>query len=375
VTEAARQNAAVRINPRSLVIGITLTTVAAVLAACSSSSTPAAASLPGAAASASGSPEVTGSPSATPTGSPTPAKPSPSAKPTATTKPAACSVLPSNDVWHADVSHLPLLAKSSAYVKSIGLGDPVHADFGSGTWDGGPIGIPITTVAAGQAKVAVSFQYGDESDAGPYPVPRNAKIEGGSGASGDRHVIVYDAAHCKDYELYAAYPQSNGSWKAGSGAVYDLRSNKLRHAGWTSADAAGLPILPGLVTYAEVASGHIDHAIRVTVSATQAAYLWPARHVASSSHDTSLPPMGLRLRLKASVDISHLPKQARIVATAMKKYGVIVADNGSSWYISGAPDSHWNNDQLHALGSLTGTDFEAVNEASLMVSSSSGATR
>jgi len=363
----------VRIHPRNLIAGIALTTVAALLAACSSATTPASASLPAGAASSGGS-VTTGSPSAIPTT----AKPSPSAKPTAkptaTTKPAACSVLPSDDVWHADVSHLPLLAKSAAYVKSIGLSSAVHADFGSGTWDGGPIGIPITTVPAGQAKVAVSFQYGDESDAGPYPVPRNAKIEGGPGASGDRHVIVYDAAHCKDYELYAAYPQSNGSWKAGSGAVYDLRSDKLRHAGWTSADAAGLPILPGLVTYAEVASGHIDHAIRVTVSATQAAYLWPARHVASSSHDTSLPPMGLRLRLKASVDISHLPKQARIVATAMKKYGVIVADNGSSWYISGAPDSHWNNDQLHALGSLTGTDFEAVNEASLMVSSSSGAT-
>jgi hypothetical protein len=209
-------------------------------------------------------------------------------------------------------------------------------------------------VPATQAKVKVSFQYGSESDAGPYAVPHNAKIEGGSSSKGDRHVIVYDAAHCKDYELYAAYPQPNGTWKAGSGAIYDLRSNKLRPAGWTSADAAGLPILPGLVTYADVASGHINHAIRVTVSATQAAYLWPARHQASSSHDTSLPPMGLRLRLKASVDISHLPKQARIVAEAMKKYGVIVADNGSPWYISGAPDSRWSTDQLHALGSLTG---------------------
>jgi hypothetical protein len=283
-------------------------------------------------------------------------------------------VLPSNDVWHADVSHLPLLAKSATYVKSIGAGSPVHADFGSGTWDGGPIGIPITTVPAGQAKVSVSFQYASESDHGPYAVPHNAKIEGGPSSKGDRHVIVYDAAHCKDYELYAAYPQSNGTWKAGSGAIYDLRSNKLRPSGWTSADAAGLPILPGLVTYAELASGHINHAIRVTVPDTQAAFLWPARHQASSSHDASLPPMGLRLRLKASVNTSHLPKQARIVAEAMKKYGVIVADNGSPWYISGAPDSHWNNDQLHALGSLTGSDFEAVNESGLMVSSGSGAT-
>jgi hypothetical protein len=220
----------------------------------------------------------------------------------------------------------------------------------------------------------VHFQYASESDKGPYPVPKNAKIEGGTGSSGDRHVILYAASTCTDYELYAAYPKSGGSWTAGSGAIYPLTSNKLRPAGWTSADAAGLPILPGLVTYAEVASGHIDHAIRVTVPTSQAAYLWPARHQASSSHDTSLPPMGLRLRLKASVNISHLPKQARIVAQAMKTYGVIVADNGSPWYISGAPDSRWNNDALHALGGLTGTDFEAVDESSLMVSPNSGAT-
>lgn len=284
-------------------------------------------------------------------------------------------MLPANDVWHANVSHLPVAAKSAAYVKSIGSGSSVHADFGSGTWDGAPIGIPITNVPAGQKKVSVSFQYASESDKGPYPVPKNAKVEGGTGSSGDRHVILYDASACRDYELYAAYPRSGGSWKAGSGAIFDLTSNKLRHAGWTSADAAGLPILPGLVTYAEVASGHINHAIRVTVPSSQAAYLWPARHQASSSHDTSLPPMGLRLRLKASVDISHLPKQARIVAQAMKTYGVIVADNGSPWYISGAPDSHWSNDALHTLGTLTGSDFEAVDESHLMVSSSSGAVR
>ena len=317
-------------------------------------------------------PSTSASPSASPK-----AKPKPSAKPT-TTKAAAtkhCSILPSNNVWNHSAAHLPVASKSSAYVSSIGTGAAVHADFGSGTWDGGPIGIPITTVPAGQKKVSVSFQYASESDKGPYPIPSNAKVEGGSHADGDRHVIVYDASTCTDYELFSAYPKSGGSWKAGSGAIYDLSSNKLRHAGWTSADAAGLPILPGLVTYAEVASGHIDHAIRVTVPRSQAAYLWPARHEASSSHDTSLPPMGLRLRLKASVDISHLPKQARIIAQAMKTYGVIVADNGSPWYISGAPDSHWNNDQLHALGGLTGSDFEAVDESGLMVSSSSGATR
>jgi hypothetical protein len=317
--------------------------------------------LPQQSGSASPSASGTAKPTGTPTGAPT-------------TKPAACSVLPSNDVWHANISHLPVASQSAAYVKSIGLTAPVHADFGSGEWDGGPIGIPITDVPAGQKRLTVHFQYASESDKGPYPVPKTAKIEGGSGSSGDRHVILYDASTCTDYELFAAYPNGS-SWKAGSGAIYDLRSNKLRPAGWTSADAAGLPILPGLVTYAEVASGHIDHAIRVTVPQSQAAYLWPARHDASSSHSTALPPMGLRLRLKASVDISHLPKQARIVAQAMKTYGVIVADNGSPWYISGAPDSRWSNDQLHALGQLTGSDFEAVNESSLMVSSGSGAVR
>jgi hypothetical protein len=250
----------------------------------------------------------------------------------------------------------------------------VHADFGSGTWDGGPIGIPITTVAAGQAKVSVKFQYKSESDTGGYPIPKGVAIEGGPSSDGDRHVILYDPSSCRDYELYAAYP-SGSSWKAGSGAIYDLRSDGLRHAGWTSADAAGLPILPGLVTYAEVKSGHVNHAIRVTVPSSQAAYLWPARHFASSSSDKNLPPMGLRLRLKASVKLSSLPYQARVIAKAMQEYGVIVADNGSPWYISGAPDSHWNNDQLHALGALTGADFEAVDESSLEKSSSSGAVK
>jgi hypothetical protein len=308
--------------------------------------------------------------------SPTPTTtPKPSATAAATSAAKACSVLPSNDVWHANISRLPVAKLSAAYVSSIGAGAPVHADFGSGRWDGAPIGIPITTVPAGQKKIAVSFQYASESDKGPYPVPKNAKIEGGTASSGDRHVILFAPSTCTDYELYAAYPRSGGAWTAGSGAIFDLAGNALRPAGWTSADAAGLPILPGLVTYAEVASGRINHAIRVTVPASQAAYLWPARHQASSSHDSSLPPMGLRLRLKAGVDISHLPTQARIVAQAMKTYGVIVADNGSPWYISGAPDARWNNDALHALGTLTGADFEAVDESSLEISDNSGAAR
>jgi hypothetical protein len=282
-----------------------------------------------------------------------------------------CSIFPADNVWHADVSKLPVAANSSTLVASIGAGAAVHADFGSGNWDGAPIGIPITTVPANQGTVRVSFQYQDESDPGPYPVPANAAIEGGAASTGDRHVIVYDPAHCRDYELYDAHRQSDGSWQAGSGAVYDLRRNQLRTAGWTSADAAGLPVLAGLVRYDEVAAGHIDHAIRITVPSSRNSYVWPARHAASDSSDSSLPPMGLRLRLKASVSVAGLPAQARVVARAMQQYGVIVADNGSPWYISGAPDSRWSNDALHALGGLTGSDFEVVNTAGLMVSANS----
>ncbi len=329
-----------------------------------------ASAIPSAPASASTS--ASARPGATPSAAPS----RPPSKPTPAIAPAAdhCSYAPSDSVWRADISHLPVHGRSGLYVRSIGLGAKVHADFGSGLWDGGPIGIPITAVAGSQPKIKVRFQYGSESDKGPYPVPGSPKIEGGTSSGGDRHILLLDTTNCIDYELFAAYPISGG-WKAGSGAIYDLSSNKLRPAGWTSADAAGLPILPGLVTYAEVKSGHIDHAIRVTVPNSQAAYLWPARHQASDSHNTALPPMGLRLRLKASVNVAGLPSQARIVAVAMQKYGVIVADNGSPWYISGAPDSHWNNDQLHGLDVLTGSDFEAVDESSLQISSSSSATR
>jgi hypothetical protein len=286
-----------------------------------------------------------------------------------------CPNLPAGDIWHANVSGLPVKAGSAAYVASIGTSKGVHADFGSGDFDGGPIGIPITYVAGGQPKVAVSFDFDDESDPGPYPVPRSALVEGGSGADGDRHVLVVDTGACKLYEMFDAHPNADGSWHAGAGAVYDLRSDRLRPAGWTSADAAGLPIVPGLVRYEEVAAGHIDHAIRVTVSRTQSNFIWPARHAASSNGDSTLPPMGLRLRLKASVNIAGLPAQARIVAQAMKTYGMIVADNGSSWFISGTPDAGWDNDALATLGGLKGSDFEAVDTASLMVDANSGRTR
>jgi hypothetical protein len=270
-----------------------------------------------------------------------------------------CPVFPKSNAWNQRVDSLPVAANSDEIVRSIGANGSVHADFGSGLWDGGPIGIPITVVGKKQRKSRVSFEYADESDRGPYPIPRTVQIEGGRSSSGDRHAIIVDRSSCRLYELYALYPKGHG-WSAGSGAIWSLRSNKLRPAGWTSADAAGLPIFPGLARYDEVKRGVIDHALRFTVQRTRRAYVFPARHYASSSDDPSLPPMGLRLRLKASFDESGYPRQARIVLTALKRYGMIVADNGSSWYISGAPDSRWSNDQLHTLGRVKGSDFEVV---------------
>jgi hypothetical protein len=286
-----------------------------------------------------------------------------------------CPNLPTDNVWHSPVTSLPVLSHSTQYVDSIGADAGVKADFGSGVFDGGPIGIPVTYASGGQRSVPVHFGYGDESDPGPYPIPANAAVEGGPNSDGDRHVLVVDTGTCTLYELYNAHPDSDGSWQADSGAVYHLNSDQLRPRGWTSADAAGLPITPGLVRYAEVAAGHIDHAIRVTVPRTQESFLWPARHDASSSTDTSLPPMGLRLRLKADVDIADLPPQARVIAQAMKTEGVIVADNGSAWYISGAPDPRWDNDDLHALDALHGSDFEAVDTSGLLIDATSGKAR
>jgi hypothetical protein len=271
-----------------------------------------------------------------------------------------------DNYWHADVSGLPVHPGSGAYVASIGGDDGVKADFGSGTWEGGPIGIPVTQVEPGTPGVQVEFDYADESDPGPYPIPGNASIEGGPDSDGDRHVLLVDPAGCRLYELWNAHPNPDGSWRAGSGAQFDLASDSLRPAGWTSADAAGLPIVPGLVRYEEVAAGRIDHAIRVTVPASQNQYVWPARHAASDSSDPALPPMGLRLRLRADVDTSGLAPQAQVIAEAMKTYGVIVADNGSAWYLSGAPDDRWDNDALRTLGTLSGADFEAVDSTPLM---------
>jgi len=277
-----------------------------------------------------------------------------------------CRVFPANNPWNQRVDKLPVARNSDAIVRSIGPGENMHADFGSGRFDGGPIGIPYTTVPRDQKRVRVRFDYADESDRGPYPIPRNAPIEGGSSSDGDRHVIVVDRDRCKLYELFAAYPRSGGrSWRAGSGAIWSLKSNRLRPENWTSADAAGLPILPGLARYEEVRRGRIDHALRFTVSRSRRAFVYPARHFASSDDDPTLPAMGQRLRLKASFDESRYPQQSRIVLRALKEYGMIVADNGSDWFLSGAPSSGWDNDDLHSLGGVKGSDFEVVDESAL----------
>jgi hypothetical protein len=278
---------------------------------------------------------------------------------------ASCPIFPASNPWNERVDALPVAAESQSVLATIGLSTGLHADFGSGLWDGGPIGIPITVVGKATPRSRVHFDYADESDKGPYPIPRNVQIEGGRQSSGDRHALIVDKASCKLYELYALYPTAGGGWKAGSGAIWSLRSNALRPAGWTSADAAGLPILPGLARYDEVARGRIDHALRFTVQRTRRAYIWPARHLASDLTDPSLPPMGLRVRLRASFDTSRFPRQTRIVLEALKRYGMIVADNGSSWYVSGAPDARWSNDQLHTIGQVKGADFEVVDTSSL----------
>jgi hypothetical protein len=281
---------------------------------------------------------------------------------------AGCALFPANNPWNQRVDGLPAASDSATIVRSIGVDKTMHADFGSGLYNGGPIGIPYITVPGSQAKSRVKFDYASESDKGPYPIPRNVPIEGGRGSSGDRHALIVDRSKCKLYELYelyALYPVGSSGWKAGSGAIWSLRANHLRPKTWTSADAAGLPILPGLARYDEVSRGAIDHALRFTVSRTRNTFVYPARHQASSNTDPSLPPMGLRLRLKASFDVSRFPRQSRIVLTALKRYGMIVADNGSDWYVSGAPNRGWNNDDLHSLGGVKGSSFEVVDTSSL----------
>jgi hypothetical protein len=266
----------------------------------------------------------------------------------------ACPVFPASNPLNQDISHAPVDSNSAKYIASIGAGIHLHADFGTPP----SYGIPYVVVGPRQRKVPVHFGYTEESDPGPYPIPPNAPVEG-AGEEGDRHVLVLQEGPCKLYELYAASRDGSG-WKAGSGAVFNLRSNALRPEGWTSADAAGLPIFPLLARYQEVKAGQIDHALRVTVAQTQRGYIHPATHLASSSSDPDLPPMGLRLRLKASFPLSSYRGQALVILRALKRYGLIVADNGSSWYITGAPSPHWNNEDLDQLKTVPGSAFEAV---------------
>lgn len=257
---------------------------------------------------------------------------------------------------------MPVDPNSANLIASIGLNTGLHPDFGT-VYDGAPNGIPYVVVSGTQSRVAINYTaYGDESDPGPYPVPPNAPIEGGPNSQGDRHVLVIDRDNWKLYELGYAFPISNGaSWNANCGAVFDLNSNALRPAGWTSADAAGLPIFPGLVRYDEVfEQGVIPHALRFTVQNSRRAYVHPARHYASSNTSPNLPPMGMRVRLKASFNISSFSPAMQVILQAMKKYGMIVADNGSNWYFSGAPDPRWNDDELSTLKTIKGSNFEVV---------------
>jgi hypothetical protein len=279
-----------------------------------------------------------------------------------------CPMFPANNYWHADVSDLPVHPRSAAWVGAIGLDDGLKADFGSGLWDGHPIGIPINIVTDDTPTYRVRFDYWDESDRQRYPIPARPRIEGG----GDRHLLTVDRDDCRLRELYAVR-RPNGQWRAGSGAIWNLRSNALRPAGWTSADAAGLPITPGLVRWADVASGEIDHAIRFTAPQTREGYIWPARHQAGDGASLDLPPMGAWFRLRDSVDFSDAPPTLRVILEALQTHGMILADNGSPWYMSGVPDPHWDNDVLNDIDEyVTGRDFEAVDTSSLMDDPNSG---
>jgi hypothetical protein len=277
-----------------------------------------------------------------------------------------CPILPASNPFNQRVDRLPVTADSATLVGSIGAAASAKADFGSGLYDGGPVGIPYRVVRRSQPRVPVTFDYADESDGMRYPIPPGVPIEGGASSTGDRHVLLVDRDRCRLYELYDAHPLAGGTrWHAGSGAIFDLRSNRLRPAGWTSADAAGLPILPGLARYGEVAKGSIDHALRFTTHSTRRAYVYPARHFASGDGDPALPPMGLRVRLKRGVSLAGLGPQARVVARALQRYGALLADNGSPWFFSGAPDSRWDNDDLQTLRRLHGSDFEVVDTRAL----------
>ncbi len=283
-------------------------------------------------------------------------------------RPAACTAFPANNWWNRDISRLPVSRSSSQWLSHMSTGRNLHPDFG------GPYGIPVTTVTSSHPTVPVSFSYAAESDRVPYPFGADTRIEGGRDSGGDMHAIVVDRSACRLYETWDT-TESSGRWHAGSGATWSLRSNALRPDGWTSADAAGLPIYPGLLRYDEVASGRVTHAIRFTSDQTSSHHLWPARHDAGSTSDPAYPPMGARFRLKSSYSLAGYSTQARTVLTAMKTYGLVLADNGSPWYFQGAQDSRWSDALLDQLKTIPATAFEAVDTSSLMVSSGSAATR
>jgi hypothetical protein len=269
----------------------------------------------------------------------------------------ACPVFPAANVWNKPVDTLPVAANSAAMITAIGAGTGLHPDFGSSAG----YGIPITVVPGTQKRVSIRFDYSGQSDKGPYPMPAKPRIEAGS----DRHVILVDRDHCKLFELWNTRHTASG-WRAGSGAIWDMSSNALRPDGWTSADAAGLPILPGLVRMGEVQDGLIDHALRFTAPSTCAGHIYPARHDAGSGSCATRPPMGLRVRLKASFDLSTLSPQARVIGQALKTYGMILADNGSPWYVSGFSSPSFNDDDLRTLNRITGNDLEVVDTSGLV---------
>ena len=288
---------------------------------------------------------------------------------------AGCDVFQINNIWNVPIDNLPVDPNSDAYIATIGADTGLHPDFGT-VWAGAPIGIPYVSVPGSQINVPVTFTYASESDPGPYPIPPDAPIEGGPSSGGDLHVLVVEHTSCTLYELFYAYPQNSGSWwTAGSGAIFDLDSPALRPDSWTSADAAGLPILPGLVRYDEVMAGQIRHALRFTVPQTRQDHVWPARHHASPHTGSQYPPMGQRFRLRAEFDLSGFSPPVQVILMALKKYGMMLADNGSAWFVSGAPDPSWDDDMLVTeLRLVKGSDFEAVDVSSLMVNPDSGET-
>ena len=282
-----------------------------------------------------------------------------------------CQLYPADNIWNTPIDTAPVDANSATYVSTIGGAVHVHPDFGT-VYNGAPNGIPYVTVPGTQPAVPISFYYPGDSDPGPYPLPPDAPIEGGPASNGDRHVLVVDRDNCMLYEVYDAHLQTDGSWSAGSGARWDLHSNALRTSTWTSADAAGLPILAGLVRYDEVASGTITHALRFTVPHTRNTFVWPGRHQASDLAGAQYPAMGQRFRLRANFDLTGYTPLMQVILRALKKFVMMVADNGSAWYLSGAPDPRWDDNDLHTLGQLTGNDFEAVDVSALQISANSG---